>query len=128
MLLIDKFSSYRDGGTVVMKCRIGGPIWKFYFDSIGKLEYRKPTLGDEVEICIDGRIGKKPTLWLGYPDKEEHLGRASQGSFIIEDESIIDMIIEKVKEHKRLTNHKMDNFINYKENLRDWKINETINK
>ncbi len=124
MLLIDKFNSYRDGGTVSMKCRIGGPIWKFYFDSIGKHNL----LGDEVEICIDGRIGKKPTLWLGYPDKEEHLGRASQGSFIIEDESIIDMIIEKVKEHKRLTNHKMDSFINYKENLRDWKINETINK
>jgi len=116
MLLIDKFSSYRDGGTVAMKCRIGGPVWKFYFDSIGKHNL----LGDEVEICIDGKIGKKPTLWLGYPDKD--------GSFIIEDEKIIDMIIEKVKEHKRLTNHKMDNFINYKENLRDWKINETINK
>jgi hypothetical protein len=124
MLLIEKFDSYRDGGTVVMKCRIGGPIWKFYFDSIGK----HSLLGDEVEICIDGRIGKKPTLWLGYPDKEEHLGRTSQGSFIIEDEKMIDMIIEKVKEHKRLTNHKMDSFINYKENLRDWKIDETINK
>ncbi len=124
MLLIEKFDSYRDGGTVVMKCRIGGPIWKFYFDSIGKHNL----LGDEVEICIDGRIGKKPTLWLGYPDKEDQLGRSSQGSFIIEDESIIDMIIEKVKEHKRLTNHKMDSFINYKENLRDWKIDETINK
>ena len=124
MLLIDKFNSYRDGGTVAMKCRIGGPVWKFYFDSIGKHNL----LGDEVEICIDGRIGKKPTLWLGYPDKEDQLGRSSQGSFIIEDEKIIDMIIEKVKEHKRLTNHKMDSFINYKENLRDWKINETINK
>lgn len=120
MLLIDKFSSYRDGGTVVMKCRIGGPIWKFYFDSIGKH-------GREVEICIDSRLdaqsnsfSKEPKIWLGYPD--------SDGSFIIEDEKIIDMIIEKVKEHKRVTNNKMDIFINYKENLRDWKINETINK
>jgi len=124
MISIDKFSSYRDGGTVAMKCRIGGSIWQFYFESIGKHNL----LGDEVEICIDGRFGKKPTIWLGYPGKEEHLGRSSHGSFIIEDEKIIDMIIEKVKEHKRITNHKMDSFINYKENVRDWKINETINK
>jgi hypothetical protein len=123
MLLIDKFNSYRDGGTIEMKCRIGGPIWQFYFESIGKHNL----LGDEVEICIDGRFGKKPTIWLGYPDKKEHLGRTSQDSFIIEDEKIIDMIIEKVKEHKRLINHNMDRFINYKEDLRDWKINETIN-
>jgi hypothetical protein len=116
MLLIDKFNSYRDGGTVEMKCRIGGPIWRFYFDAIGKHHL----LGGEAEICMDGRLGRKPTIWLGYPDKD--------GSFIIEDEKIIDMIIEKVKEHKRITNHQMDSFINYKENVRDWKINETINK
>ncbi len=124
MLLIDKFSSYRDGGTVAMKCRIGGPVWKFYFESIEKHFPTTDILGvharPEVEICMDERFDKKPTIWLGYPDKD--------GSFIIEDESIINMIIEKVKEHKKLTNHKMDNFINYKENLRDWKINETINK
>jgi hypothetical protein len=123
MLLIDKFNSYRDGGTVAMKCRIGGPIWQFYFESIGKHNL----LGDEVEICIDSRLDaqnnsfiKEPKIWLGYPE--------SDGSFIIEDEKIIDMIIEKVKEHKRVMNHRMDGFINYKENIRDWKINEITNK
>ncbi len=117
MLLIEKFDSYRDGGTVVMNCRTSGPIWKNYFESIGM---HHNLLGYDAKICIDGRFGEKPNIWFGYPDKE--------GSFIIEDEMIIDMIIEKVKEHKRLNNHKMDSFINYKENLRDWKINETINK
>lgn len=113
MLLIDKFNSYRDGGTVSMNCRIGGPIWQFYFESIGK-----HLLGAEVKISIDGRFGKKPALWLGYPDKD--------GSFIIEDDKIIDLIIEKVREYKRNINHKTDNFINYRENSRDWKINEVI--
>ena len=63
MLLIEKIDSYRDGGTVSMKCRIGGPVWKFYFESIGKNFPAADILGErarpEVEICMDGRFGKK---------------------------------------------------------------------
>jgi len=116
-MLINKFDSYRDGGTVSMNCRIYGPIWDKYIKSengITRSEYK------DVEICIDGRFGKCPTMWIGYPEKEE--------SILIEDSEIIKHIISKVEDYKRITNHKMNSFINYKENLRDWKINETINK
>jgi hypothetical protein len=111
MFIINKFDSYRDGGTVSMNCRIGGPIWD---------KYIKTETGKEVEICIDGRFGKYPTIWIGYPEKKE--------SILIEDSEIIKHIISRVEDYKRITNHKMDSFIDFEENVRDWKIKNIINK
>jgi hypothetical protein len=114
-MLIKEFSSYKDGGTISVKCRIGGPIWKFYFDILNK----SIMMGDEVDICIDGRFGKCPLIWIGYPD--------SDGSILIEDNDVIRHIISKIEEHKRIENHRMDCFLNYDKNLRDWKIKNIIN-
>ena len=128
-MIIKNFNSYRDGGTISVICRIGGPIWQFYFDILNKTNM----MGDEVEICIDGRFDKCPTVWIGYPQKE--------GSILIEDGEVIKHIISKIEDHKRkflpmqktkefskrIENHRMDCFINYEQNLRDWKIKNIIN-
>ena len=120
-MIIKEFNSYRDGGTISVKCRIGGPIWKFYFDFIfnSKLSFsEKKMTGDEVDICIDGRFGKCPTIWIGYPD--------SDGSILIEDNDVIRHIISKIEEHKRIENHRMDCFLYYNQNVRDWKIKNIL--
>ena len=114
-MIIKNFNSYRDGGTISVICRIGGPIWKFYFDILNKTNM----MGDEVEICIDGRFDKCPTIWIGYPEKE--------CSILIEDGEVIKHIISKIEEHRKRENYRMDCFINYEQNLRDWKIKNIIN-
>lgn len=106
---------YRDGGTISMRCRIGGPIWDFYFNKIKQSN----AMGSEVEICLDGRFGKCPSIWIGYPGKEE--------SILIEDKDLIKHIISKVEDYKRTSNYRMDYFINYEQSVRDWKIKNIIN-
>ncbi len=115
-MLIDKFSSYRDGGTISMKCRIGSPIFDFYFKKIGIDRIS----GAEVEICIDGRFEKCPTIWIGYPGKEH--------SVLIEDDEVIKYIISKVEDYKKHICYKTDVFINFEQNVRDWKIKNIIDE
>ena len=110
MLNILKIDSYRDGGTISIKC-IMAVSWK-------EVPYLEMHRNKEIQICIDGRFGKEPQLWFGYPGKED--------SELIKDQSIIDYIIKKVDEYKTRQNHKLDNIINYKENIRDWKIKNIL--
>lgn len=114
MLNISKIDCYRDGGTISIFC-IMAVGWK----EVPYLEMRR---NQEIEICIDGRLGKEPLLWFGYPDRCER----SEISEIIEDQSIIDYIIKKVDEYKTRQNHKLDKIINYRENIRDWKIKNIL--
>ena len=110
MLNISKIDSYRDGGTIAIKC-VMSVSWK----EVTYLEIRR---NQEIQISIDGRFGKEPQLWFGYPGKED--------SELIEDQSIIDYIIKKVDEYKTRQNNKLDQFIKYKENIRDWKIKNIL--
>ena len=110
MLNILKIDSYRDGGTISIKCMMA-VAWK-------EVPYLEMHRNKEIQICIDGRFGKEPLLWFGYPGKED--------SELIEDKTIIDYIIKKVEEYKTRQNHKLDSFINYRENIRDWKIKNIL--
>lgn len=110
MFNILKVDSYRDGGTISIKCMMA-VAWK-------EVPYLEMHRNKEIQICIDGRFGKEPQLWFGYPGKED--------SELIEDQSIIDYIIKKVEEYKTRQNHKLDSIINYKENIRDWKIKNIL--
>ena len=110
MLNISKIDSYRDGGTIAIKC-VMAVSWK----EVTYLEMRR---NQEIQISIDGRFGKEPQLWFGYPGKED--------SELIKDQSIIDYIIKKVDKYKTRQNNKLDQFINYTENIRDWKIKNIL--
>ena len=110
MFNISKIDSYRDGGTISIKCMVA-ISWR-------EVNYLEMHRNKEIQICIDGRFGKEPQLWFGYPGKED--------SELIEDQSIIDYIIKKVDEYKTRQNHKLDSFINYRENIRDWKIKNIL--
>ena len=110
MLNISKIDSYRDGGTTSIKCQMA-ISWR-------EVNYLESRINQEIYISIDGRLGKEPKLWFGYPDLE--------GSEPIEDQTIIDYIIKKVDEYKTRQNHKLDSFINYRENIRDWKIKNIL--
>ena len=114
MLNILKIDSYRDGGTISIKCMMA-VAWK-------EVPYLEMHRNKEIQICIDGRLGKEPLFWFGYPDKNER----NEISELIEDQSIIDYIIKKVEEYKTRQNHKLDSFINYRENIRDWKIKNIL--
>jgi hypothetical protein len=110
MLRISEFQSYRDGGTISMHCMMA-VSWM----EVPYLEMRR---NKEIEICLDFRLGKEPKFWFGYPGKED--------SEVIEEQSIIDYIVKKVEEYKKYQNHKLNSFINYRENLRDWKIKNIL--
>ena len=110
MLNISKIDSYRDGGTIGIKCMMA-VSWK----EVRWLEIRH---NREIEICLDGRFGREPKFWFGYP--------GANGSEPIEDDTIVDYIIKKVDEYKTRQNYKLDSFINYKENIRDWKIKNIL--
>ena len=110
MLNIKSIDHYRDGGTIALKCCMT-VRWK-------RVVWLEDRVGDIIEVCIDGRSGKEPKFWFGYPDSEE--------SEIIEDQSIIDYIVDKVAEYKKLQNYRLNGFIHHKENLRDWKINNIL--
>ena len=114
MLNILKIDSYRDGGTISIKC-IMAVSWK-------EVTYLEMHRNKEIQICIDGRFGKEPLFWFGYPDKNEQ----NEISVLIEDQDIIDYIIKKVDEYKARQNHKLDRIINYRENIRDWKIKNIL--
>ena len=107
MLNIKSFDSYRDGGTISLRCNIGGPQWSKYLSD-------HHLNSDEIEICLDGRMGKEPKIWLGYPNQD--------GSQLIEEKELIDDIISKVESFKKNQNHRMDQFIDFDANVRDWKI------
>ena len=111
MLNIKRFDSYRDGGTISLKCNIGGSQWSKYLSD-------HHLNNDEYEICLDGRNGKEPKIWLGYPD--------SDGSQLIEEKELIDDIIKKIESFKNVQNHRMDQFINFEANVRDWKIKNIL--
>ena len=63
MLNIKGFDSYRDGGTISLRCNIGGPQWSKYLSD-------HHLNSDEIEICLDDRMYKEPKIWLGYPGKD----------------------------------------------------------
>ena len=110
MLNISKIDIYRDGGTISIKC-VMVISWK-------EVPYLEIHRNREIQICIDRRFRKEPLLWFGYPGKED--------SELIKDQDIIDYIIKKVDEYKTRQNYKFDSFINYKENIRDWKIKNIL--
>ena len=111
MLNIKSFDSYRDGGTISLRCNIGGPQWSKYLSD-------HHLNSDEHEICLDGRMGKEPKIWLGYPNQD--------GSQLIEDRELIDDIINKVESFKNVQNDRMNKFIDFDENVRDWKIKNIL--
>lgn len=111
MLNIKSFDSYRDGGTISLRCNIGGPQWSKYLSD-------HHLNSDEHEICLDGRMGKEPKIWLGYP--------GSDGSKLIEEKELIDDIINKIEPFKKTQNHRMDQFIDFHANVRDWKIKNIL--
>ena len=111
MLNIKSFDSYRDGGTISLKCNIGGPQWSKYLSD-------HHLNSDEHEICLDDRMGKEPKIWLGYPNQD--------GSQLIEEKELIDDIISKVESFKKTQNHRMDQFIDFDANVRDWKIKNIL--
>ena len=110
MLRISEFQSYRDGGTIALHCMMA-----VSWTEVPYLEARRDK---EIEICLDFRFGREPKLWFGYPGDE--------GSEPIEDPSIIDYIIKKVEDYKKYQDNKLNSFINYRENLRDWKIKNVL--
>ena len=110
MFLVDRIDTYRDGGTICVKCRMA-ISWR----EVAWLEGKDK---NEIEICVDGRIGQKPMLWFGYPGAE--------GSEPIEDEDIIDYVIKKMAEHRDRQAYKMNRVIGLRENLRDWKIQNIL--
>ena len=114
MLNISKIDMYRDGGTISIKCMMA-IAWK-------EVPYLEMHRNQEVQICIDGRLGKEPLFWFGYPEKNER----NEISILIEDQDIIDYIIKKVDEYKIRQNHKLDKIINYRENIRDCKIKNIL--
>ncbi len=105
------FDSYRDGGTISLKCNIGGTQWSKYL-------YDHHLNSDVYEICLDGRIGKEPKIWLGYPGSDD--------SRLIDEKELIDDIINKIISFKEIQNYKIDQFINFEENVRDWKIKNIL--
>ena len=111
MLNIKSFDSYRDGGTISLKCNIGGPQWSKYLSD-------HHLNSDEHEICLDDRMGKEPKIWLGYPNQD--------GSKLIEEKELIDDIINKVESFKNVQNHRMNKFIDFDSNVRDWKIKNIL--
>jgi hypothetical protein len=117
MLNIVSFDSYRDGGTIVLKCNLGGPQWSKYLQCPPG-HPRHLMISDEMEICLDGRIGNEPKIWLGYP--------GSDGSQLIEEKELIDDIINKIESFKNIQNHRMNKFIDFYENVRDWKIKNIL--
>jgi hypothetical protein len=111
MLNIKSFDSYRDGGTISLRCNLGGPQWSKYLSD-------HHLNSDEIEICLDGRMNKEPKIWLGYP--------GSDGSQLIEEKELIDDIINKIESFKNIQNHRMNSFIDFYENVRDWKIKNIL--
>ena len=111
MLNIKSFDSYRDGGTISLRCNLGGPQWSKYLSD-------HHLNSDEIEICLDGRKYKEPKIWLGYP--------GSDGSQLIEEKELIDDIINKIESFKNIQNHRMNSFIDFYENVRDWKIKNIL--
>lgn len=112
MLSIENIMTYRDGGTVEIKCRMA-VSWK----EVAWLEHRRNQV---VTICLDRRFGKEPKMWFGYPEAD--------GSEPIEDQSIIDYIISKLESYKAQQAHRLDQFINYKENVREWRIDQALDQ
>ena len=117
MFNLKKIDTYRDGdrfskiGTIAIKC-VMSVRWK-------EVKWLEDRQGQEIEICIDGRLGNKPPkFWFGYPGKED--------SEPIEDEDIIDYIIDKVTEYKKYQDYKLNKVINFKSELRDWKLNNLL--
>ena len=112
MFSVKGIDTYRDGGTIAIKC-VMSVRWK-------EVKWLEDRQGEVIEVCIDGRFGKEPKFWFGYPGKED--------SEIIEDETIIDYVIGKIEEHKKYQDYKLNKIINFKQELRDWKINNLLNE
>lgn len=110
MLRIEKISSYRDGGTIGVRCLMAVG-WK-------EVQWLEDRHNREIEICLDGRFGKEPKFWFGYPDAER--------SEPIEDETIIDYIIKKMAEYKERQAYSLDQIIGFRESVRDWKIKNIL--
>ena len=111
MINIIGFDSYRDGGTITLKCNIVGSQWSKYLSDhhLNSVVY---------EICLDGRLNKEPKIWLGYPDSED--------SQLIEEKELINDIISKIESFKKTQNYRMNQFINFDANVRDWKIKNIL--
>lgn len=114
MINIIKFDTYRDGGTISMKCNIS-----FTHNSLRDKYLSDHHLSsDEMEICLDGRFGKEPKIWLGYPGDED--------SKIIDDRALIEDILKKIESYKQNQNYKIDQFLDYDSKVRDWKIKNVL--
>jgi hypothetical protein len=110
MFNISEIHSYRDGGTIGIKCLMA-VSWK-------EVRWLEDRHNREIEICLDGRFGREPKFWFGYPDAD--------GSEPIEDETIVDYIIKKMAEYKERQAYKLDQIIGFREAVRDWKIKNIL--
>ena len=58
MFNLKKIDTYRDGGTIAIKC-VMSVRWK-------EVKWLEDRQGQEIEICIDGRLGNlPPKFWFG---------------------------------------------------------------
>ena len=88
IIIIKNINTYRDGGTIAIDVHLHFNEFKY----IG-------------EICFDRRIGiTDGKLWFGYPDKE--------GSTIIEDNYILDIIRNGLESYKKIQNFNIDTILN----------------
>lgn len=88
MIIINNITTYRDGGTIAIDVHL-------YFNHF---KYKG-------EICFDRRIGiTDGKLWFGYPDKE--------GSSIIENKYIIDIIKNGLESYKKAQNFNIETILN----------------
>ncbi len=110
MINIIGFESHRDG-IIFVECTLDRSYWSKYL-SDHHLD------NDEYDICLDVRFGKEPKIWLGYPDQEY--------SQLIEEKELINNIISKIESFKTTQNYRMDQFINFEANVRDWKIKNIL--
>ena len=110
MINIIRFESHRDG-IIFLECTLDRAQWSKYLSDhhLNSVVY---------EICLDGRLNKEPKIWLGYPDSED--------SQLIEEKELIDDIISKIESFKKTQNYRMDQFINFEANARDWKIKNIL--
>jgi hypothetical protein len=83
MIAIRSIDSYRDGGTLSIKCHFG------FTSKDGKIDIRT----HETEICIDKRMRGKGdgSIWMGYPGKET--------SQKIVNEEMLEYILKRVENH-----------------------------
>ena len=72
-------------------------------------------------------LENKDLIAKNLADKQAKLAELEkQRSQLIEEKELIDDIISKVESFKKNQNHRMDQFIDFDANVRDWKIKNIL--